>query len=676
MKKKTILSLAAAAVFACAPASSLLPALAVSQEQTASAAPAVTTADDFISRYAGSRIQTVSKDKTVTETFVYFTRADQNNMALLLEGKKVYDTLPESVRKDVDARLKKAGCDYAGLTAAAAALQAQAEKDKAAQAEADKAEQKDAAAQQKAPEAEKGKEAESSAKAETENTEAKEAASKETESKEADVKEADAGKETGQSQPQQKEGESQPAAETDDKAKAPAAEQKPSGQDTSADKKETDQPAQAETGKPADKTEPEASGESASKEKAPADKTSPESSAKPDVSEKTEAEDKAETTEPEVRPAADPNVEQSLESSSLNGQGSLKGKKISLQFTAYERAPEEEGLADALKAMMQDEYGVKNPVLYTGGVYAASCDGFSASAQGLHASKNADGKTLVFQAYYDEEAQAWHIDELSSKSFSFDFTTQSLHLPVVNSYRYAFVRTPEVPAEESKAPSVPVKAPMLSFEDGKKPASDQASADNEEKNLETQDEQKTPQDEEADLKDPQEDMKDPAKTPEGEDQKQPEEPAAPEQKEPEAEKETLPVPVPETKVSAAQSFVDSYCSNGAGQVYAAASSWNYRQILNGFDAWRELNSSDKSEVNAILARSGGSTFQSLYRAANQIRLGVPVQGYGSAVNVPQRTENPSTASATFETFYLTGAALSLFGLFAAVAKSRGSRNRS
>lgn len=671
MKKKTILSLAAAAVFACAPASSLLPALAVNQEQTASAAPAVTTADDFISRYAGSRIQTVSKDKTVTETFVYFTRADQNNMALLLEGKKVYDTLPESVRKDVDARLKKAGCDYAGLTAAAAALQAQAEKDKAAQAQAGQTEQKDASAQQKAPEAEKGKEAESSARAEAENTEAKEAASEEAESKEADVKEADAGKETSQSQPQQKEGENQPAAETADKAKAPAAEQKPAGQDASADKKETDQPAQAETGKPADITEPETS-----KENAPADKTSPESSAKPDASEKTEAEDKAETTEPEVRPAADPNAEQSLESSSLNGQGSLKGKKISLQFTAYERAPEEEGLADALKAMMQYEYGVKNPVLYTGGVYAASCDGFSASAQGLHASRNADGKTLVFQAYYDEEAQAWHIDELSSKSFSFDFTTQSLHLPVVNSYRYAFVRTPEAPAEESKAPSVPVKAPMLSFEDGKKPASSQMTADKEEKNLETQDEQKTPQDEEADLKDPQEDLKDPAETPEGEDQKRPEEPAAPEQKEPETEKETLPVPVPETKVSAAQSFVDSYCSNGAGQVYAAASSWNYRQILNGFDAWRELNSSDKSEVNAILARSGGSTFQSLYRAANQIRLGVPVQGYGSAVNVPQRTENPSTASATFETFYLTGAALSLFGLFAAVAKSRGSRNRS
>lgn len=671
MKKKTILSLAAAAVFACAPASSLLPALAVSQEQTASAVPAVTTADDFISRYAGSRIQTVSKDKTVTETFVYFTRADQNNMALLLEGKKVYDTLPESVRKDVDARLKKAGCDYAGLTAAAAALQAQAEKDKAAQAQAGKAEQKDASAQQNAPETEKGKEAESSARAEAENTEAKEAASKEAESKEADVKEADAGKEASQSQPEQKEGESQPAAETDDKAKAPASEQKPAGQDASADKKETDQPVQTETGKPADKTEPETS-----KENAPADKTSPESSAKPDASEKTEVEDKAEATEPEVRPAADPNVEQSLESSSLNGQGSLKGKKISLQFTAYERAPEEEGLADALKAMMQDEYGVKNPVLYTGGVYAASCDGFSASAQGLHASRNADGKTLVFQAYYDEEAQAWHIDELSSKSFSFDFTTQSLHLPVVNSWRYAFVRTPETPAEESKVPSVPVKAPMLSFEDGKKPASSQMAADKEEKNLETQDEQKTPQDEEADLKDPQEDLKDPAETPEGEDQKQPEEPAAPEQKEPETEKETLTVPVPETKVSAAQSFVDSYCSNGAGQVYAAASSWNYRQILNGFDAWRELNSSDKSEVNAILARSGGSTFQSLYRAANQIRLGVPVQGYGSAVNVPQRTENPSTASATFETFYLTGAALSLFGLFAAVAKSRGSRNRS
>lgn len=668
MKKKTILSLAAAAVFACAPASSLLPALAVSQEQTESAAPAVTSADDFISRYAGSRIQTVSKDKTVTETFVYFTRADQNNMALLLEGKKVYDTLPESVRKDVDARLKKAGCDYAGLTAAAAALQAQAEKDKAAQAEAGKAEQKDTSAQQKAPESEKGKETESSAKPEAD---AKNAEAKEAESKEAETKKADAGKEAQPGQPEQKEGESQPAAEGADSAKAPAAEQKPAGQVASADKKETDQPAQAETGKPADRTEPETS-----KENAPADKTSPDTSAEPNASEKTEAEDKAETTEPEERPAADPNVEQNLESSSLNGQGSLKGKKISLQFTAYEKAPEEEGLADALKAVMQEEYGVKNPVLYTGGVYAASCDGFSASAQGLHASRSADGRPLVFQAYYDEEAQAWHIDELSSKSFSFDFTTQSLHLPVVNSYRYAFVRTPEAPAEESKAPSVPVKAPMLSFEDGKKPASDQTAADKEEKNLETQDEQKTPRDEEADLKDPQEDLKDPDKAPEEEDQKQPEEPAVPEQKEPEAEKETLPVPVPETKVSAAQSFVDSYCSNGAGQVYAAASSWNYRQILNGFDAWRELNSSDKTEVNAILARSGGSTFQSLYRGANQIRLGVPVQGYGSAVNVPQRTENPSTASATFETFYLTGAALSLFGLFAAVVKSRGSRNRS
>lgn len=537
MKKKMILSLVAAAVFSCVPASSLVPVLAAGQKQAQTAAVSSTavSADEFCSRYAGSRIQTVNSDKTVTEKFVYFNKADENNMSLILEGGRVYATLPESTRKEIDEKLKKEGCDFTSLVKAATALK----------------EQKEAADKEEKP------------------AQSAEAAKPEEPRKEEAAKPAE---NTGESQ------QTKPAEEKQPEKEEPA---KESG---------------------SEKTEP-AQNEPVSDEAMAADHTHEDEQQTP-----------AEGSENQTAPAG--NV---LYSSQLEGEGSLSGQTVTITLTADRQDPSEEGLAQALNDTAKNELGISAPVLYTNVAYLAECGTNTAMRNGLYAAAGENGELHVFQASYDDSGKAWLIDELSGMTYSFDFISQNFHMPIKTSWRYAFEKTPA--EQNGPVQNENLQAPTGS-EDKKEPA-----ADNQENQTETAQKPDTQKPETS-------------------------QPA-------EGEKQS----------SAAQNFVLAHCSDASGRPYTEATESNYQQILGGFDDWRELSNADKKQVNETLAASGAPAFQTLYRQANQIRLGVPATEEKPA-GTPVKTETPATASAGVELVYLSGAALSLFGIFASAFQGR------
>lgn len=73
--------------------------------------------------------------------------------------------------------------------------------------------------------------------------------------------------------------------------------------------------------------------------------------------------------------------------------------------------------------------------------------------------------------------------------------------------------------------------------------------------------------------------------------------------------------------SAAQSFVDRYLKDGAGNIYTAATPSNYTRIIGSLKEWNNLPASVQNEINSILMSSVGVSYQSLLQQAQQIASG-------------------------------------------------------
>lgn len=393
--------------------------------------------------------------------------------------------------------------------------------------------------------------------------------------------------------------------------------QKPVSSAETSDKEQTKKPEAADEAKdqPAsDKTEP-------AKESGSAENQT--SGNKTSETEKTEVTDPVQDAEEQT--PAQGSEEQStpadniLFSNTLEGEGSLSGQKITITLKADKSEPSEEGLAQALKHTAENELSMSNPVLYTNAAYKAECGTNSAVLEGLHAAAGENGDLHVFQASYDEAKKAWLIQELSGSSYSFDFVSQNFTLPVKASWSYDFEKSPVIQNDPVQNEAV------------------QAPAEAEEKK-ESADEDHNAQ----------------ADTPQKPDTQQPvtQQPA-----------ETA------AEAQAAETFVKTHCSDANGKVFTGADQSNYQAILAGFDDWRELSNAQKKKVNELLAAGNAPTFQVLYRQANQIRLGVPSTEEQPA-KTPSKTDTPATASGDFELVYLSGAALSLCGIFVSAFRGR------
>ncbi|MDO4466157.1 MAG: hypothetical protein Q4C49_04005 [Bacillota bacterium] len=106
--------------------------------------------------------------------------------------------------------------------------------------------------------------------------------------------------------------------------------------------------------------------------------------------------------------------------------------------------------------------------------------------------------------------------------------------------------------------------------------------------------------------------------------------------------ETVNVEAQQTTKSAdqttAQNFVNSYCVLN-GSIIKTVTTGNYHVLLNGYNAWYELSTAEKSEVNAILYDAGSQSFAKLYNAARDIRISL--SGNGATTS---RTVNTSVSS--------------------------------
>lgn len=124
------------------------------------------------------------------------------------------------------------------------------------------------------------------------------------------------------------------------------------------------------------------------------------------------------------------------------------------------------------------------------------------------------------------------------------------------------------------------------------------------------------------------------------------------------------------QTSPASQFINRYCYQ-SGMLIRQANRSNYRQILNGYPSWAQLSSASKSEVNTYLLNMGAQTYQTLYRQANQIRLGLPLsttpaaspQAPASGTNGTQSWRpSVNTASALDPLFWIGSAAASFEAL--------------
>ena len=102
----------------------------------------------------------------------------------------------------------------------------------------------------------------------------------------------------------------------------------------------------------------------------------------------------------------------------------------------------------------------------------------------------------------------------------------------------------------------------------------------------------------------------------------------------------------------AQTFVSTYLTSSAGNIYTQANSTNYQYILNGLSAWNNLSTTDKEQVNSILQNKVGKTYQTLLQEAQTIKYG---GSGGTYVN---------TGAETYTSLYawMCGISAALFGL--------------
>lgn len=116
--------------------------------------------------------------------------------------------------------------------------------------------------------------------------------------------------------------------------------------------------------------------------------------------------------------------------------------------------------------------------------------------------------------------------------------------------------------------------------------------------------------------------------------------------------------------TAATDFINRYCYQQGGLIRQASVA-SCQQILNGLSGWLQLSAASKSSVNVYLQNMGGTTFQTLYRQANQIRLGLPVSSTLIPGRAPQRQPGGSVATGAGEDFalWMSSAAASFETLF-------------
>lgn len=78
--------------------------------------------------------------------------------------------------------------------------------------------------------------------------------------------------------------------------------------------------------------------------------------------------------------------------------------------------------------------------------------------------------------------------------------------------------------------------------------------------------------------------------------------------------------------SNAQNFVNTYCT-ASGSIIQNVTTGNYQILLSGYNAWNQLTTSEKNEVNLILTKAGSQTFAKLYNTARTVN-GTSTVSYG------------------------------------------------
>lgn len=111
----------------------------------------------------------------------------------------------------------------------------------------------------------------------------------------------------------------------------------------------------------------------------------------------------------------------------------------------------------------------------------------------------------------------------------------------------------------------------------------------------------------------------------------------------------------QTSIADADAFIDQYLYSG-GQLITSATDANYKTLLGGGHSWNALDQASRSAVNAYLAANGSARFQTLYRQANEVRLGMSTNTGTTTANTTGNGVQTSTQ--TQWTGYLSAAVLS------------------
>lgn len=687
MKKKYLLSLSALLSAAlCAPGA--LPA----SMSSVMAQQAISSADEFIETYCGIRSEVPSSQGIVVRQFTWFRQADASNAVLLAQSRSVYDALPSSIQQQILAAARAQGIDYLALAACAQALLAPAPEEDvvinpdspyapapAPAAPAGNDASVPAAAQNTAPAApvqEAGQNAASQAPAEN-------AASQ-------------APAENAASSP--KEAKDQPASDSEDK--------EPQASDSEAD--QTDQPSEDEDQSEA-KDQP---GAGSTTDANPAQSEEPAGAildiqqqvyAASDVDDASlyvlshRVQNGAALEAPVFEPELSTETETSADGRTGQDAGSSAPEMDSAQNTQDKDIDTEPAPAnpedskpaenkpailpsitpgaptvnpDTNAAQTMDPAIAPNPGKRPEGLrFEDSTEPFDAKTeQAIYALASKAGfasfevhpVTYIYSGQ-DVEARTSGLIKISGNGQEILFTLGEIN---ENGTNIQFYSDNECEVEEATGNLVLKPAGELFVELAGQSASDTpASSENEPENPK-QDSSKPDEDTSARLEKDDSQAEADSKTNPGS-----------EQSTDKAETKTDDVKnineddalakslntgsdevdneVGQTAYADADAFIDQYLYSG-GQLITSVNEANYKTLLGGGHSWNALDQAQRSAVNSYLAANGSSRFQSLYRQANEVRLGM---GSSSGSSQTYSSNRVQTSTSTQFAGYLTAAVL-------------------
>ncbi len=113
-------------------------------------------------------------------------------------------------------------------------------------------------------------------------------------------------------------------------------------------------------------------------------------------------------------------------------------------------------------------------------------------------------------------------------------------------------------------------------------------------------------------------------------------------------------------------FINRYCFFN-GSLIARANRSNYQQLISGIRVWNDLSALQRGWINTYLLNHTGVNYQTLYRQASQIRLGLPVTSISQRPVVAGSVPTAATEDLSFW--------IASFG-FSAIALGRILKSRS